>query len=285
MKHNITKIYHINGVEIKIHGFSSGLVSIKNKMRENNYTGLLAQMTFLINATFTEWMPIFSWVIEHPEGIFLIDAGQIEVAQHSEYYNSVNPILKRVNTSLIKYKIKDDENIENQLAKLGIEKSQISKIILTHLHIDHMNGINYFPSTKILVNKVEWEKPYGNLPTLYPKWFKPTKVNFTDTFENFDKAKYLTNDKTMVYIQTSGHTYGHSSVMLKTDEGYLFFSGDLCYSQEQLLTGKFAGINIDSKAAKKTHVEVKEFCENNKVVLLPSHDHNALKRLEKIEFV
>lgn len=170
------------------------------------------------------------------------------------------------------------------MANLSIEKSQISKIILTHLHIDHMNGINYFPSTEILVNKVEWEKPYGNLPTLYPQWFNPTKVDFSDTFENFDKAKYLTNDKNLVYVQTSGHTYGHSSVILKTDEGYLFFSGDLCYSQEQLINGKFAGINIDANAAKQTHEKVKEFYKKNQVILLPSHDHNSLKRLEKIDF-
>lgn len=98
MNYNITKIFHIDGKEVKIHGFSTGFVSIKNKMRENDYTGLLAQMTFLIDSTFTEWMPIFAWVIEHPEGIFLVDAGEIEAAQYPEYYNSVNPILKKVNT-------------------------------------------------------------------------------------------------------------------------------------------------------------------------------------------
>jgi glyoxylase-like metal-dependent hydrolase (beta-lactamase superfamily II) len=81
-------------------------------------------------------------------------------------------------------------------------------------------------------------------------------------------------------IETPGHTHGHSSILLRTDQGYILFAGDVVYHQSQILKGKFAGANVNFKLAEETYMSILEFSKNNKLVFLPSHDIDAGKRLQ-----
>ena len=84
------------------------------------------------------------------------------------------------------------------------------------------------------------------MPTTYPKWFKPTLVNFLrDRIDFFDMAYPLTKSEDVLLIPTPGHTYHHASVLLKTENGHILFAGDTSYKHQQLLDNKFGGANID----------------------------------------
>jgi N-acyl homoserine lactone hydrolase len=65
----------IKGARVKIHAISTGMVSVKTKLRESSKKGLLAKLDFIFDKTFTEWMPIWGWAIEHPDGIYIVDTG------------------------------------------------------------------------------------------------------------------------------------------------------------------------------------------------------------------
>jgi N-acyl homoserine lactone hydrolase len=158
----------------------------------------------------------------------------------------------------------------------------ITKVILTHLHLDHIDGLKYFPETEILVNNIEWEKPYGDLPKLYPAWFKPTLVSMTDDYPVFGKSHFLTKNEDIVLIYTPGHTHGHSSVLLKTDQCYLLFAGDVVYYEKQLHNNKFAGADVSNRKAKETYQRIKHFGEMNKLIVLPSHDNESPVRLKNL---
>ena len=66
----------INGQPVKIHLVSTGAVSVKTKFRDATKTGFLAMLDFILDKKFTEWMPIWVLIIEHPEGVFVIDTGE-----------------------------------------------------------------------------------------------------------------------------------------------------------------------------------------------------------------
>ena len=69
-------------------------------------------------------------------------------------------------------------NWTNSFIRLGIRPEQVSKVVLTHLHGDHTDGLKFFPHNEIIVNENEYRKPYGNLPTTYPRWFNPDVGEF-----------------------------------------------------------------------------------------------------------
>jgi N-acyl homoserine lactone hydrolase len=64
---NVSAEVKIKGTRVKIHAISTGTVSVKTKFRESSKKGLLAKLDFIFDKTFTEWLPIWVWVIEHPD--------------------------------------------------------------------------------------------------------------------------------------------------------------------------------------------------------------------------
>jgi N-acyl homoserine lactone hydrolase len=164
--------------------------------------------------------------------------------------------------------------------RLGIRPEQVSKVVLTHLHGDHTDGLKFFPGNEIIVREAEYRKPYANLPTTYPKWFNPTLVNFLkDRIDFFDTAYLITKREDVLLIPTPGHTYYHSSVLLKTDNEHILFAGDASYKHQQLLDNKFGGSNIDFVQSQETHDKILKYAEKYPVIYLPSHDEDSGSRL------
>jgi len=259
-----------NGKPVKVHLVSAGSVAVKTKFRDARRKGWLAMLDFILDKHFTEWLPIWVMIIEHPEGIFVIDTGEITDVNKADYFKSSGLFAKWFDTSQFKFSITREEEIDMQLNGLGIETNKVKTVVLTHLHFDHTDGVKYFPSAEIIVNKYEWEKPFGDLPKLYPSWFAPTLVELNEQYESFDRAYYLTNSKDLLLVHTPGHTYGHCSVILNADEDCIFFGADVCYSQQQLVNEKYSGTNASHKLAQKTYTAVTAFAKQHKTIFIPS---------------
>ncbi|MBS1746941.1 MAG: N-acyl homoserine lactonase family protein [Bacteroidetes bacterium] len=278
----ITVQLYCDNYPVKVHLISTGAVAVKTKFRENRHQGIRAMLSFLFDKNFTDWMPVYVLIIEHREGIFIFDAGEITAVNDKDYFKSSGFIANWFDTTQFKFSITKEEELIEQLHHLNISKEKVAAIVLTHLHFDHTDGIRYFGDTKIIVNKDEWERPFGDLPKLYPAWFKPVQVDFDQQYDVFEKAYCLTESKDIILVETPGHTYHHSSVVIKTDETTLFFAADICYSQQQLNENKFPGNNTDNRVAQNTYNTVKKFAQKNKLVFIPSHDATARERLQQL---
>ena len=273
------------GQPVKLHLVSTGAVTVKTKFREAKRTGLPAMISFILDRKFTEWMPIWVMIVEHPEGVFVIDTGENANVNDRGYFRSSGIFANWFDTTQFKFKVSREEEIDRQLKGLGIASNRIKSVILTHLHLDHADGLRHFPQTPVIVSKTEWLRPFGDLPKLYPSWFKPVLVELNEKYEPFDRAYYVTQARDIVLIETPGHTWHHCSVIIQTKECYVFFGADICYDQQQLLSNKFSGTNASHKLAKDTYARVKSFCERQKTVFIPSHEAAAAGRLRQLQFV
>ncbi len=110
-------------------------------------------------------------------------------------------------------------------------------------------------------------------------------VELDESLEMFQHTKSLNASKDILLIQTPGHTYGHCSVLFKTDEFDIFFGADVCYSQQQLLDKKYAGANCSHKLAQETYEKVTAFIQSRKTIFIPSHDADAAGRLKEKVFI
>ena len=132
-----------------LHAIQTGSVRIKTAQVEGRGRGLRRRLAVLADRHWTPWLPTYVWVIDHSEGVLVVDTGQ--GAHLLETRRSLHPYHRWE----VEFRLERDEEIGPQLRGLGIGPRDVTRVILTHLHVDHDGGLAHFPNTEILVSRGE----------------------------------------------------------------------------------------------------------------------------------
>ena len=138
------------------------------------------------------------------------------------------------------------------LAELGIAPDDITDIILTHAHFDHMGSIGEFPSAQIYIQKSEllsWHeamalpRQFGYLTAIIDP--DNLRTAFDASVEH--RLTLVDGDRDNLFPGLhvrlgSGHTVGQQFVVLETQRGRVVISGDCVYSSRQLTGHKHDGV-------------------------------------------
>lgn len=105
------------------------------------------------------------------------------------------------------------------LENIGVAKENITDIIITHSHHDHVECVKYFKNAVIYIQKSEYEAA--------EKYFADcTKIKF------FDDT--LRISKNITAIKIGGHSKGSCVVEINTENKDFVIVGDECYLRECL---------------------------------------------------
>ena len=267
---------------MKIHAVQTGSVVIRPNQRQGKGKGLVRLVHTLLDRRWTEPLPIYAWVIEHPEGIIVIDTGENASVNSPGYFPAWNPFLKNAN-----FQVQPEKEIGPQLYALGIHPKEVRRVILTHLHSDHAGGLHHFPKADILIVRKAFEiasgiagPALGFLPKHWPSWLSPRLIDLDpQPFGVFPSLYKLTKNGDVVIVSTSGHTDSHVSVILQDSDVSYFFAGDASYSEQTMLDRKIDGLALNSQEAHKTLKRIQEFAHATPCIYLPTHDPESGTRL------
>ncbi len=284
---NVTTTVKLKGKDVKIHGLCVGTVAVKTTFKTKKGNGFLSKINILLAKYYTEYMPIWVWVIEHPEGLILVDTGEnadsMEVDKYlsKESWYAVYQFKHACNV-----KIQRQSEINNQLNKVNLKAEDVKLVVLTHMHLDHIDGLKFFPKQEIMVGNFEFTHPDNVFSTILPTWFKPNKLEYKpNRIEVFNQAFPITQAEDLLYIPTPGHTLGHSSLVFKTDDFDIIFAGDSSYDQAQVINGELPGANTDYIKTAETYKNLLAYARLRKTVYLPTHDANSGHRLVSKSFL
>lgn len=105
------------------------------------------------------------------------------------------------------------------LENIGVAKEDITDIIITHSHHDHIECVKYFKNTVIYIQKYEYENA--------EKYFADcAKIKF------FDDTIRIS--KNITAIKIGGHSKGSCVVEINTEDKDFVIVGDECYLRECL---------------------------------------------------
>ena len=231
-------------------------------------------------------LPILAFLIEHPEGRFVIDAGDSAINSRRGYLPWWNPFFQFE----VSVKVEPEKEIGPQLAALGVDPAKdLATVIMTHLHHDHAGGLHHFPHTRIEAMREGWDyarswkgKGMGCLPQRWPPWFRPRLIDLDGPpIGPFPKSHSVTRDGRIALVPTPGHIPGHVSVIVRGGEVTYFIAADASYVEANIKNGVVDGITMVPEVARKTLAMIDAFASGTPTIVMPSHDRDSIARLER----
>lgn len=266
-----------------IHAVSTGLVQVRHAQMESRGRNGAARLgNMLFDKDWSDWLPIYTWIIEHDEGLIVVDTGETSRVHQRGYHPRWHPFYRRA----ARFSVHPEEELGPQLRALGIGPRDIRQVVITHLHTDHAGGLQHVTGSRVWVSRGELERAsgiggrvQGYLPHRWPKWWQPELIRFgTEAFGPFAEAMPLTRRGDVLIVPTPGHTPDHVSVVVMGDVSF-FLAGDTSYNQRLLLDGKSDGVSPDPDVTRRTLARILALAHERPLVYLPSHDPESAARL------
>ena len=178
------------------------------------------------------WLPVFSYLIEHPKGKILFDTGWHRDMSSEGIYDKRAQIkslgswfLYHINQG----RIVKGEAINEHLAAMGISTGDIDYVLLPHLDCDHANGLNQVAQAKhILVSKAEMEGTkrlsFQIKIRFQQRWWQGVNLQTFDwngTEGPVGKSYDVLGDGSLTMVNIPGHSEGLCALKIKNAEGII----------------------------------------------------------------
>ena len=268
---------------MKIHAIQTGTVAVTRAWREGVGHGRGRLLHAIVDREWTEPLPIYAFVIEHPEGVIVVDTGEDARASQRSYFARWHPGVRAFREWLA-----PEQEIGPQLERLGIGPGDVRWVVMTHLHTDHAGGLHHFPANEILVTRTELEFASGLRGRVrgyvankhWPAWFNPTVLELErEPLGPFPQSLRLTEAGDVTLVPVPGHTPGQIGVLVDEGDHTVFLAGDSSYTQELMLQEKVDGVGADEEAERLTHDRIRAFATATPTVYLVAHDPDTGTRL------
>ncbi|MEP2921414.1 MBL fold metallo-hydrolase [Sulfitobacter sp.] len=142
------------------------------------------------------------------------------------------------------------EQTEPLLAQFGLTPPDVSRVIVTHFHADHVSGLAAFPNARFFASGSTWAKTkqntaWQNLRHGVFKELVPT--DFDDRLDTIEQAPCKTaphlpdghdifGDGSVLAIPLPGHADGHFGLLFEQREVPLLYGTDTQWVRDALLS-------------------------------------------------
>src|SRR5436305_7885010 len=123
---------------MKIHALTTGAVRVKHSFLFPS-AGRRRQLDLFTPGTFSDPLPIHCWAIEHEGVLRLVDTGETAAARDVPF---------------ARMEVTRAQELPAALVAAGLRLEDVSEVVLTHAHGDHIDGLVHVPG-RVLINEVE----------------------------------------------------------------------------------------------------------------------------------
>jgi N-acyl homoserine lactone hydrolase len=164
-----------------------------------------------------------------------------------------------------------EEELRYSLKKAGLEPSDITLVINTHLHFDHCGNNALFDKAKFLEQTEEVRYAF------FPDRFM--RVSYLREFFDIEaeflplRGRYVVEDGVEI-VPTPGHTIGHQSVVVRWKDTNIVYAGDAAPLPENIEKRNITGM-IYNTAEGLESIDRLRRIENP--MFIYSHDNEQMK--------
>jgi glyoxylase-like metal-dependent hydrolase (beta-lactamase superfamily II) len=212
-----------------------------------------------------------SYLIVHPSGTLMFDAGAVE---DSHFKADGSPVIEGIMSAT--------KPLLPQLQAAGYRPSDVTYFALSHYHSDHTANANAFANATWIVQQAERDFMFADSPQgiVQPATYNRLRDAKTKVLDNEDLDVF--GDGSVVVMSTPGHTPGHQVVAVKlANAGTVVLGGDLYHYPEERTTGRTPTFEFDAEQSKASRARVEALLKTSGGTLWIEHDlltHAALPK-------
>jgi len=216
-------------------------------------------------------------LVDHPRGRVLIDAG-LPAASRPGPLRLLERLVPAYRT------------VPGCMRDAGIATDEVSDLVLTHMHFDHVGAVPAFRQARVLVGPGEVATTrrrfagllgYAGAASARSHGLAEAALHAWDEGgADFPKAHDLFGDGAIILLPTPGHTLGSISVLIRTNPPTLHI-GDAAYTLDALDGGSGNGallgrpVDADPELARQSLDRLAGLASRLGARVLPSHDPAA----------
>jgi N-acyl homoserine lactone hydrolase len=173
------------------------------------------------------YAPYFFYLVQHPEGNVLFDSGV-----HPDLRDDPHGRLGEAAEAIV-VEMGPEDDVVNQLRKIGLEPGDVQHVVQSHLHFDHAGGLEFFPDATVYVQRRELSFAYW--PSVYQRGIY-IRADFDHPlhWKELEGEYDMFGDGSIVLIPTPGHTPGHQSMLVRLSEQPILLLSDVTYLMEKM---------------------------------------------------
>jgi glyoxylase-like metal-dependent hydrolase (beta-lactamase superfamily II) len=192
--------------------------------------------------------PALVALILHPTfGPILYDTGYAE-----RFEAATEPFPERLYRWLTPPRLPAEERLGAQLGRLGVRLDDVERVLISHLHADHVAGLRDLPRAAFLALEADVAAQLGSrwqtlrrgvLPVLLPNDFSARltlvdhrpRIELGPDWAPFEHGYDLLGDSSLIGVQLPGHSPAQLGVLLRTtDDRPVLLAADSCWSSRAL---------------------------------------------------
>lgn len=170
-----------------------------------------------------EPVPYIIWCLDGPDGAVVVDTGY-----HPDYVSAAWA------------QGKNFREPPELLAEIGVKVDEVQTVIVTHFHLDHFTGFDFFPQATFVIQGAEYDFWTGPLMR-YPYFNAQIMPKVRPALERLVQAgrvRLVEGDVELLpglsVLRVGGHTPGSQMVSAATPLGTAVLCGDVAYTYRNL---------------------------------------------------
>jgi glyoxylase-like metal-dependent hydrolase (beta-lactamase superfamily II) len=173
---------------------------------------------------------------------------------------------------------------DEALAMLGLEPAQVSRVVATHFHYDHIGNLPMFPDAQILASGREvdfWAGPWAGREQ-FSQVVEASEIAYVETAASQGRLSRLGDEEEIAPgLRTrwvGGHTPGQLVVTVSTPGREVVLASDSVHFYEEVELDRPFAILTDVPQMYQAYAWLRELTSDDGRVLVAGHDPLVMER-------
>jgi glyoxylase-like metal-dependent hydrolase (beta-lactamase superfamily II) len=168
------------------------------------------------------------------------------------------------------------------VARAGVKPEDVTDVIISHVHWDHLDGVDLFPNARVWIQREEFEHHLDSAGTVKDRAIDAADAKMLAQLAREGRVSLIDGDGKEIVpgitVYTGGkHTFASEFAAVHSDAGTIVLASDNLYLYENMATHRPIAQTLDSLSNLRAQERMKTLASDPRLII-PGHDPEVFTR-------